>query len=131
MLTASSFAPAAATLVATQRRRRGWCWRWAVLLLAAISLCDLALAAQAASTPKRVLIVHSFGRDVAPFDTVASSFRRELASHAPGPVVFLETSLDAGRAVGSNEENAFAAYLKARFSDPGPDLIVTVGGPHL
>ena len=127
MHTASSFAPAAPACGLPPLRRR-WCWHRVALLLAAISLCAWPLAALATSAPKRVLIIHSFGRDIAPFDTVASSFRRELASHAPGPVVFLETSLDAGRAVGSNEENAFAAYLKARFSDPGPDLIVTVGG---
>jgi signal transduction histidine kinase len=86
-------------------------------------------AAGAQPTPKRVLIVHSFGRDFAPFDAVIASFRRELASRAGAPVVFLETALDAGRVIGADEERAFIAYLATRFAQPAPDLIVSAGAP--
>jgi signal transduction histidine kinase len=79
--------------------------------------------------PKRILIVHSFGRDFAPFDAAIATFRREVASRSPDPVVFVEAALDAGRAIGPDEEAAFVAYLSARFSQPLPDLVVSSGGP--
>lgn len=37
-----------------------------------------ALSAEAAG-PKRVLILHCFGRDFAPYDTITSVFRTDLA----------------------------------------------------
>ena len=76
-----------------------------------------------------MLIVHSFGRDFAPFDAAIASFRRELASRSPNPVVFVEAALDAGRAIGPDEEAAFVAYLATRFAQPAPDLVVSSGGP--
>lgn len=89
----------------------------------------LALTARAQGVARRVLIVHSFGRDFAPYDAVSAAFRRELASRSPQPVLFLEAALDAGRAIGPDEESAFVAYLRARFADPRPDLIVGIGPP--
>lgn len=85
--------------------------------------------AAAGPTAKRVLIVHSFGREFAPYDALLASFRRELASRSSEPVVFLETSLDAGRVIGADEEAAFVAYLSTRFGRPAPDLIVSIGPP--
>ena len=82
-----------------------------------------------APAPRRVLIIHSFGREIAPYDTAIAAFRRELATRSPGPVVFLEAALDAGRAIGPDEQAAFVAYLGARFSEPAPDLIVGSAGP--
>lgn len=82
-----------------------------------------------ATSAKRVLIVHSFGRDFAPFDAAVAAFRRELASTWSGLVIFVEAALDAGRTVTAAEESAFVAYLLARFSDPLPDLVVSSGGP--
>ena len=79
--------------------------------------------------PRHVLIVHSFGREIAPYAATVAVFRRELASRSPEPVVFIETALDAGRAIGPAEQEAFAAYLHARFSDSPPDLIVSSAGP--
>lgn len=79
--------------------------------------------------PRRVLIVHSFGRDYAPYDAVIATFRRELASRSPEPVVFMEAALDAGREIGPAEQAAFVAYLDTRFSAPAPDLIVASAGP--
>ena len=89
----------------------------------------LAPRLRAQPAPKRVLIVHSFGREFAPYDAVIAAFRRELASLSPGPVLFLEAALDAGRAIGADEEAAFAAYLDARFAHPVPDLIVASSAP--
>ena len=90
---------------------------------------SLARQSGAATAAKRVLLVHSFGRDFAPYDAVIAPFRREFASRAAEPVVFLEAALDAGRAIGAAEESTFAAYLEARFANPKPDLIVGIGPP--
>ena len=57
---------------------------------------SLARQSGAATAAKRVLLVHSFGRDFAPYDAVIAPFRREFASRAAEPVVFLEAALDAG-----------------------------------
>ena len=38
--------------------------------------------------PKRVLVVHSFGREYAPFDVRWATFRTELARRCPVPVAF-------------------------------------------
>lgn len=79
---------------------------------------------------KRVLIIHSFGRDFAPYDAMTATFRREIASRATDPVIFLEAALDAGRTIDAAEEAAFVNYLRARFAHPqAPDLIVTIGPP--
>lgn len=85
-----------------------------------------ALGAEAA-VPKRVLILHSFGRDFAPFDTIASVFRTRLAESSADPVSFVEVNLDLARAANAQEERALLDYLHARFDDGAPDLVVTLG----
>jgi signal transduction histidine kinase len=92
-----------------------------------LGACD-ALAADAAA-PKRVLIIHSFGRDFAPYDAITAVFRTELARISSEPIAFSEATLDAGRPVTNEEEAAFVEYLRARFASPAPDLVVTIGPP--
>lgn len=95
---------------------------WALLLLA------FALGAEAAG-PKRVLVIHSFGRDFAPYDTITSVFRTDLARRSVEPVTFIETNLDYRRSADDKEERSFVEYLSARFGDAPPDAVVTVGPP--
>ncbi len=111
-----------------QPARRG-AMRMAGLAFVAMAWGGLPRLASARQTPRSVLIVHSFGREIAPYAASIAAFRRELASRSPEPVVFLEASLDAGHAIAPAEQAAFAAYLRARFSDPPPDLIVSAAGP--
>lgn len=101
--------------------------RWVGIVLVGWMGFLAAPTAHAEPAPKRVLIVHSFGRDIAPFDAVAAAFRHELASLQNGPVVFFDTGLDTGRKISAGEEAVFGAYLKARFTEPPPDLVATVG----
>jgi signal transduction histidine kinase len=103
--------------------------RIAGLAIVAAAGGGLARLVRAEPLARRVLIVHSFGREFAPFDAVIATFRRELASRSPQPVIFAEATLDAGRAIGPDEEAAFVAYLRARFSQPPPDLVVSSAGP--
>jgi len=116
----------AVPIAAFDRRLQWACRCVGVVLLAATSQLT-APSAHAQPAPKRVLIIHSFGRDIAPFDAVAASFRYQLASLEEGPVVFHDTGLDSGRKISAGEEAVFAAYLKARYTDPPPDLVATVG----
>lgn len=101
-------------------------------LLRGAALAVLAVAGRAVADsdrPLHVLIVHSFGREFAPYDAAIATFRRELASRARRPVVFLEAALDAGRPIRPGEEAAFVAYLAQRFTMPAPELVVASAGP--
>ncbi|MFO1306050.1 MAG: sensor histidine kinase [Burkholderiales bacterium] len=89
-------------------------------------LLVFALGAEAAG-PKRVLILHSFGRDFAPFDTVVAVFRAELAQRSQEPITFVEANLDFARPNNPREESVFIQYLRERFSDAPPDVVVTLG----
>ena len=77
---------------------------------------------------KRVLILHSLGRNFSPFVEFASGFQRELSRRAPTPVEFFEASLDSARFTDSNSEGPFVDYLSALFRDHPLDLVVSIGG---
>lgn len=109
--------------------------RFAIWLLQALTLLAGAwfgvgdsLAAEGA-TPRHVLLIHSFGRDFAPYGAMAAAFRTELVRKFSAPIILSEAALDAGRQVSEEEERAFSGYLKARFAQPAPDLVVTIGLP--
>lgn len=91
----------------------------------------LALASEAvlATSTKRVLIIHSFGRDFEPYGTIASVFRTELVSGSPDTLRLYEATFDAGRKASTLEERTFIEYLIARFDGNAPDLVVTLGPP--
>ena len=97
-------------------------WAWALLAV------FFALSAEAAA-PKRVLLLHSYGRDFAPYDTITSVFRTDLARRASQPVTFIEANLDFWRAGGEKDERALLDLLRVRFDDAPPDVVVTIGPP--
>jgi PAS domain S-box-containing protein len=76
-----------------------------------------------------VLLVHSFGRDFAPFTQVVEGFRAELSRISPQPVEFYETSLEMARFHGADREEPLVAYLESVFGGRGPDLVVPFGAP--
>jgi len=82
-----------------------------------------------ATAPKQVLILHSFGRDFAPYDMITSVFRTELARQADAPITFVDANLDFRRTGGDKGESVFLAYLRARFDGTTPDVVVTIGPP--
>ena len=91
--------------------------------------CLAAPWAQAELRTRRVLIIHSFGRDVAPFDAVAAAFRLNWPQREPGRWCSSTPAWRRAPARSAPDEEAiFAAYLKARFGEPLPDLVATVGG---
>ncbi|EHR00327.1 histidine kinase [Bradyrhizobium sp. WSM471] len=88
----------------------------------------LAMSVAAFSQPKRVLVVHSVGRDFSPWDDYARNIREELKLQSKDPVDIFEASLSTARFPDGNED-AFVNYLNAVFSERQLDLIMTIGGP--
>lgn len=96
----------------------------------AIALLACAMPeAHAQATPKRVLILDSFGRDVAPFNVGVAAFRTELARELGEPVDLYEASLDAARFAEPEKEEPFVGFLRSRFAERNLDLVVPVGAP--
>lgn len=79
--------------------------------------------------PQRVLLIHSFGREFAPFDAFSAGFRAELVRQSSGPVDIYEVSLESARFRDPAQEAPFLDYLLALFTQRGPDLVVPIGGP--
>jgi signal transduction histidine kinase len=97
------------------------------LLLVFVALW-VPLSAIAAET-KRVLLLHSFGREFAPYDAVVAAFRTELAKGSSEPVAVYDASLDAGEAPGSDDTQPLVELLRHRFAGSTPDVVVTIGPP--
>ena len=80
---------------------------------------------------KRVLILHSFGRNFAPFTAVSSTFRAELARQSAAPIEFLEASLESTLFAEAGSETPLVEYLRALFTKRPADLIVPIGAPAM
>ncbi|HEX7860963.1 MAG TPA: PAS domain-containing protein [Verrucomicrobiae bacterium] len=78
--------------------------------------------------PRRVLLLHSFGREFAPFIAFSENFRTELSRNSPVPVDYFDFALVTARFENS-EEGPFIAYLNSLFNERSVDLIVPMGGP--
>ena len=91
-------------------------------------LLTLATLAVSAASPKRVLILDPFGRDVAPFSSAISAFRTTLAREFGEPVDFHEVPLDLARFAGQDEEDPLVAFLAGRINSRPVDLVVPIGG---
>jgi hypothetical protein len=88
----------------------------------------LAAFGAASPAPKRVLVLHSFGREVGPFDAFAAGFRRELERQSSDPLEFYDVSL---QPLGPDDASAetLMRFLLSMYGGRPPDLIVPVGGP--
>lgn len=92
-----------------------------------------AIAAHA-QTPKRVLMLHSFGPEFN--DYLARDMRVQLARQLPGRLDVYEEWLLPARFANSqedaalnHEDAAFARYLRDLFADHPVDLVITIGAP--
>src|SRR5215470_12604826 len=98
--------------------------------LQCVGLLMLVLASfsRASTEPKRVLLLHSFGREPGPFDAFAAGFRLQLEQQSKVPVEFYEVSLEPA-GPGKISDQAVVGFLLSMFSGRAPDLIVPIGGP--
>src|SRR5580704_11390628 len=99
---------------------RGWL-TLILLIFAAIS--------PAAAEPKRVLLLHSFGPQFAPWVFFAGQFREEIFKHSPDKIDLYEASLEGARFQQPGEQGPIVDYLVALFGTRKLDLIVTLGAP--
>jgi signal transduction histidine kinase/ABC-type uncharacterized transport system substrate-binding protein len=82
-----------------------------------------------AAEPKRILLLHSFGRDFSPWNEYARQIRVELRQQVAGPIDIFEVSLATARFAGENLDKPFVDYLRSLFESRKLDLAVTVGAP--
>jgi signal transduction histidine kinase len=82
----------------------------------------------ACSEPKRVLLLHSFGSEFAPWNEHARLLREELRRQSREPVDIFEASLATARYAG-DDEGPFVDYLRALFARRRLDLVITIGAP--
>ena len=96
-----------------------------IAFLAASFACSVALADE----PKRVMLLHSFGREFKPWSEYAREIRTELVQQSPWALDITEHSLITARSSNQNPEAPFVQYLGALFSEHPLDLIVSIGAP--
>src|SRR5262245_4355796 len=108
---------------------RAWAPRLVPALFVAISIVASTCSGATAAEPKRVVLLHSFGRDFKPWSDYARSIRTELERQSPWPLDITDHSLVTARSSDEDPEPAFVDYLHALFAKRSPDLIVSVGAP--
>jgi signal transduction histidine kinase/ABC-type uncharacterized transport system substrate-binding protein len=99
------------------------------ILLGTIALL-LVMTGAALSEPKRVLILHPFGRDFVPWSQYAKAFREELLRRSPEGIDLYETSLASARS-NDIDEGPFVDYVRALFAKRQPDLVVAISSPAI
>ena len=106
------------------RRIRATSSALAVFLTASL-FCPAGFAAES----KRVMLLHSFGRDFKPWSEYAKAIRMELDRQSPWPLDITENSLVTARFSDEDPEGPFVDYLRALFAKRRLDLIVSIGAP--
>lgn len=78
---------------------------------------------------KRVVILHSFGRDFKPWNEYAINIRTELDRQSRWKLDIHDHSLISARTSQEDPYAAFADYLSVLYSKNSPDLIISIGAP--
>ena len=99
-----------------------------ILLFALISALPAPLLA-AEPGHKRVMILHSVGREFRPWNEYARAIRAELDQQSPWPLDVQEHSLVAARSADVNPDTPFLEYLRMLYAGQPPDLVIGVGAP--
>jgi signal transduction histidine kinase len=108
-------------------RMAGAAWRVLLVLLLVGAFPAPACAAEPGH--KRILILHSVGREFRPWNEWARAIRAELDRQSPWTVDVQEHSLIAARSADADAETLFLQYLQALYAGHPPDLIIGVGAP--
>lgn len=106
---------------------------WLGLSLCAITLPRAAWAAEqnptVRSEPKRVLVLHSFGREFRPWSEYARSIKAELERQSPWPLDVQEHTLLTARFNNPGPEAPFVEYLQSLYQGQLPDIVLSIGAP--
>jgi signal transduction histidine kinase len=82
-----------------------------------------------AAKVKRVMVLHSFGRDFKPWSEYGNAIRAELERQSRWPIDILDYSLVTARLGGEEAELAFVEYQRVLFAKHPLDLIISIGAP--
>ena len=96
-------------------------------LVGLVLLTGFDVLSQPATAPKRVLLLHSYGQDLAPYSDLSLVFRDELTQNLGEPVDLVEVSLVTAGAGASLGDQPFVDYLQALLVGRKPDLVVPIG----
>src|SRR3981189_683824 len=78
---------------------------------------------------KRVLMLHSFGRDFRPWSEFARTIRAELEQQSLWPLDLQEHTLLTARFNNPGPEAPFVDYLRSLYSGRPPDIVLSIGAP--
>jgi hypothetical protein len=110
-------------------RENSACLAYCSLVLLSFAAALAGFSGAAAAETRRVVLLHSFGRDFKPWGEYARAIRAELERQSPWPLEISDHSLMTARFSGENPEGPFVEYLRALFAAQRPDLIVSIGAP--
>jgi signal transduction histidine kinase len=79
--------------------------------------------------PKRVLMLHSFGREFRPWSEYARSIKAELERQSPWPLDIQEHTLLTARSNNPGPEASFVDYLRSLYERSPPDIVMSIGAP--
>jgi C4-dicarboxylate-specific signal transduction histidine kinase len=82
-----------------------------------------------ATEHKRIMILHSFGREFRPWNEYAKAIRAELDRQSLWILDVQEHSLISARSTDPSADLPFVEYLHSLYIDNPPDLIVVIGAP--
>jgi signal transduction histidine kinase len=101
-------------------------WR---LTLCLLLLANLATAGEVSGKGRRVLVLHSFGQDFAPYVDFSLAFRSTLNTRLGPGIEYLDVSLLTVKSDGSTEDEPLLTYLTALVSQDRPDVTIALGAP--
>ncbi|WP_439368002.1 sensor histidine kinase [Bradyrhizobium sp. PMVTL-01] len=78
---------------------------------------------------KRVLVLHSFGREFRPWSEYARDIKAELERKSPWPLDIQEHALLTARFNNPGPEAPFVEYLQSLYQGALPDIVLTIGAP--
>jgi signal transduction histidine kinase len=111
---------------------RGWsvvAARLCVCLLVGAAILPGPASSAPRDEPKRVLMLHSFGRDFRPWSEYALSIKAELERQSPWPLDLQEHNLLSARFYNPGPEAPFVDYLRALYYGRPPDIVLSIGAP--
>ena len=78
---------------------------------------------------KRVLVLHSFGREFRPWSEYARDIKAELERQSPWPLDIQEHALLTARFNNPGPEAPFVEYLHSLYQGAMPDIVLSIGAP--
>jgi len=78
---------------------------------------------------KRVLVLHSFGREFRPWSEYARAIKSELERQSQWPLDIQEHALLTARFNNPGPEAPFVEYLQSLYQGALPDIVLTIGAP--